>query len=143
MIRREGADPIFSAKFYRMVVQEVLLFGSETWVLMATFLASSDGDEGSNAEELDLETVGGREGSPGSRDQTSLVLHQQEAGDDRRVGGPTANIQGFCKVDGIRGRGEVAQTVASDGCGTAVEDHAKRYFGSRVIAAEAGIWQVW
>ena len=33
LLRREGADPIISEKFYCTVVQTVLLFGSETWVL--------------------------------------------------------------------------------------------------------------
>ena len=37
-LRREGADPIISEKFYRVVVQAVLLFGSETWVLSAAML---------------------------------------------------------------------------------------------------------
>ena len=31
--RREGADPITSAAFYRSVVQAVLLFRAETWAL--------------------------------------------------------------------------------------------------------------
>ena len=38
LLRREGADPIISAKFYDAVVQAVLLFGSETWVLTAAML---------------------------------------------------------------------------------------------------------
>ena len=38
LLRREGAEPIISAKFYRALVQAVLLFGSENWVLMAVML---------------------------------------------------------------------------------------------------------
>ena len=38
LLRREGADPIISEKFYRTVVQAVLLFGSETWVLTAAMM---------------------------------------------------------------------------------------------------------
>ena len=34
-MRQEGADPIISAEFYRVVVQAVLLFEEETWVLSA------------------------------------------------------------------------------------------------------------
>ena len=33
LLRREGADLIISERFCCAVVQEVLLFGSETWVL--------------------------------------------------------------------------------------------------------------
>ena len=33
MLRREGAEPLVSTIFYRVVVQVVLLFGEETWVL--------------------------------------------------------------------------------------------------------------
>ena len=33
LLRREGAEPRVSAIFYRAVVQTVLLFGAETWVL--------------------------------------------------------------------------------------------------------------
>ena len=35
LIRQEGADPRVVAIFYREVVQAVLLYGSETWVLLA------------------------------------------------------------------------------------------------------------
>ena len=34
-LRREGAEPAVSAKLYCTVVQAVLLFGAETWVLLA------------------------------------------------------------------------------------------------------------
>ena len=33
LIRQEGADPRVTAMLYRAVVQEILLYGSETWVL--------------------------------------------------------------------------------------------------------------
>ena len=33
LLRREGAEPQVSAMFYRALVQTVLLFGAETWVL--------------------------------------------------------------------------------------------------------------
>ena len=38
LLRRKGADPITSAKFYRAVVQSVLLFGAKTCVLSAAML---------------------------------------------------------------------------------------------------------
>ena len=41
--RREGADPIISAKFYRAVVQAVLLFVAETWVLSEAMLNKLEG----------------------------------------------------------------------------------------------------
>ena len=43
MLRQEGADPIISEKFYCAVVQAVLLFGSETWVLTAAILQKLEG----------------------------------------------------------------------------------------------------
>ena len=33
---QEGPDPIISAAFYHMVVQAVILFGTETWVLTSS-----------------------------------------------------------------------------------------------------------
>ena len=36
LIRREGADPRVSEIFYLTVVQSVLLFGSDTWILLTT-----------------------------------------------------------------------------------------------------------
>ena len=43
MLRREGTDPILSEKLYRAVVQVVLLFGDETWVLKAAMLKNLKG----------------------------------------------------------------------------------------------------
>ena len=42
-LRRDGAEPIVSAKFYHAVVQAVLLFGSETWVLTAAMIQKLEG----------------------------------------------------------------------------------------------------
>ena len=38
MLHREGSEPPVSTKFYRAVVQAVILFGSETWVLSAPMI---------------------------------------------------------------------------------------------------------
>ena len=46
LLRREGADLIVSENLYRAVVQAVLLFGSETWVLMETMLKTGGGTRG-------------------------------------------------------------------------------------------------
>ena len=43
MLRRDGADPIILEKFYRTVVQALLLFGSETWVLTAAMMQNLEG----------------------------------------------------------------------------------------------------
>ena len=43
MLRREGADPLISESFYCTVVQAVLLFGSETLLLMAEMLQKLEG----------------------------------------------------------------------------------------------------
>ena len=58
-LRRKGADLILSEKFYRVVVQAVLLFGSKTLVLTnrfcknlrgpRAFLAAGDREEGSKS----------------------------------------------------------------------------------------------
>ena len=43
LLWREGAEPEVSGKFYRAVVQAVLLFGAETWVLMETMMQQLEG----------------------------------------------------------------------------------------------------
>ena len=43
MLRWEGAYPIISAKFYRAVVQAVILFGLETWVVKAAMMQKLEG----------------------------------------------------------------------------------------------------
>ena len=73
-----------------------------------------------------------------------MGIRQQEAGNGSGVGVPTANNQGLCQGDGIRGRGEVSQAVVDKGgCGTINESHVKSYFGGSVGAAATGIWQAW
>ena len=43
LLRREVVDPIVSEKFYRAVVQAVIIFEAETWVLMAEMLQKLEG----------------------------------------------------------------------------------------------------
>ena len=43
MLRQEGLEPIISAKFYCAVVQAVLLFGLETWLLTAAMMQNLEG----------------------------------------------------------------------------------------------------
>ena len=43
VLRRENAPPRVSAKFYKAIVQSVLLYGSETWVLSPAVLARLEG----------------------------------------------------------------------------------------------------
>ncbi len=43
MLRWENAPPRVSAKFYKAIVQSVLLYGSETWVLSPAALARLEG----------------------------------------------------------------------------------------------------
>ena len=38
LLRREGVDTKVSASFYRAVVRAILLYGSETWVLLASIV---------------------------------------------------------------------------------------------------------
>ena len=44
LVRREGAEPSGSEKFYRVVVQSVLLCGAEPWVLTDTMSQRIDGE---------------------------------------------------------------------------------------------------
>ena len=43
LLRREGADPKLEEKFYRAVIQVLLLFGVETWVILAAMEWKVDG----------------------------------------------------------------------------------------------------
>ncbi len=43
VLRSENATPLVAAKFYKAVVQAVLLYGSETWNLMKAVLARLEG----------------------------------------------------------------------------------------------------
>ena len=43
LMRREGADLIILAKFYRAVVYTVILFGGKTWVLSAAMINKLEG----------------------------------------------------------------------------------------------------
>ena len=43
LLRREVVDLIVSEKFYRAVVQAVIFFGAETWVLTANMLQKLEG----------------------------------------------------------------------------------------------------
>ena len=38
MLRREGSDPKVVVMFYRVVTQARILFGSETWLLLAAMI---------------------------------------------------------------------------------------------------------
>ena len=43
LLLRVGADPLVLAKFYRMVVRVVLVFGLETWVMLASMSKHIEG----------------------------------------------------------------------------------------------------
>jgi hypothetical protein len=43
VLTREGATPRVSAMFYKAVIQTVLLYGSETWVLTARIISKLEG----------------------------------------------------------------------------------------------------
>ncbi len=43
VLRAENVPPRIAAKFYKAVVQAMLLYGSKTWVLLTTALASLEG----------------------------------------------------------------------------------------------------
>ena len=43
LLCREGAEPAVSEKFYRSVVQAVLFFGADTWVLTETITQRLEG----------------------------------------------------------------------------------------------------
>ena len=89
--------------FYRAVVQAVLLFGAETWVLsVATekriagvhtfFFAAGDGETGEEATGWDLAAGRGRERSEGGGDSGHTDIHQQAPSESGTVGGRPAHI---------------------------------------------------
>jgi hypothetical protein len=43
VLHKENAPPQISAKFYKAILQSVLLYGSETWVLSTAALARLEG----------------------------------------------------------------------------------------------------
>ena len=43
LLWREGAEPTVSAQFYRMVVQALLLFGADIWVITETMIQQLEG----------------------------------------------------------------------------------------------------
>ena len=43
MLRKEGEDPFISEELYRVVVQAVLLFGEETWVMLTVIAKKLEG----------------------------------------------------------------------------------------------------
>ena len=43
ILQREGAEPIASGKFYRAVVQSVILLGANTWVLTEAMIQQLEG----------------------------------------------------------------------------------------------------
>ena len=43
ILRREGEEPFVLEKFYRAVIQVVLLFGAETWFLSAPMAQRLEG----------------------------------------------------------------------------------------------------
>jgi len=43
VLRQENAPPRVSAKFYKAIVQSILLYGSETWVLSSAVMARLEG----------------------------------------------------------------------------------------------------
>jgi len=43
VLRRENAPPQISAKFYKAIMQSVIMYGSETWVLSPAAMARLEG----------------------------------------------------------------------------------------------------
>ena len=43
LLRRKGADPRVAAMLYRALVQAIILYGSETWVLLAEMYRKVEG----------------------------------------------------------------------------------------------------
>ena len=57
VLRRENAPPRVSAKFYKAIVQSVLLYGSETWVLSPAVLARLEGFHTRAAYRMAMENI--------------------------------------------------------------------------------------
>ncbi len=57
VLRRENAPPRVGAKFYKVIVKSVLLYGSETWVLSPAVLARLEGFHTPTAYQMANENV--------------------------------------------------------------------------------------
>ena len=79
-------DPTISENFYRAVVQSVLIFGSEIWVLMEAIMQNIEGVcvgfprqvTGEKAQRIRFETSprgGGKQYDAGDGNKTSYGLH--------------------------------------------------------------------
>ena len=103
LIWQEGADPKVSASFYRAVVQEIILYTSETWVLSVSMAKRIEGTHlevmimiSGNREELlgdgTWEKPGGRRHMRGSGNPVRSDLHRATAGNRGTVDGATSLI---------------------------------------------------
>ena len=43
LLRREGADPMVAAMFYRDLVQAIIIYGSEMWLLFVAMESKFEG----------------------------------------------------------------------------------------------------
>ena len=57
LLMREGAEPTVSEKIYRAVVKAVLLFGTDTWVLMETMFQQLEEAHVSSLRQIKLKLV--------------------------------------------------------------------------------------
>ena len=102
LLRREEAEPRVSAISYRAVVQAILLYGSETWVLSATMERKVEGIHtgflrqimGKRVRQLRDGTwqTPGAEGVREAAGTQSEDLHRETAGNRGSVGGTTSFI---------------------------------------------------
>ena len=139
-LRREGADPKFLANFYHAVVQAVLLFGADTWVLSAPmvqrlevayvgFLRKVIGKKAKRLRDGLWQQAASKTVLQGGRDTAALDICGQETGNSGGVGGPMANFRCLYQRDGLLVRGETpGAVVEAGGSREEAEGHGRSNF---------------
>ena len=112
LLRREGAYPRVAEIFYRAVVQDILLYGSNTWVLSVEMEKDVEGAYMGFFRQItgkqlwrildrtwEMPRGGSSAGSGGK--SVKYDLYRETAGNCGTVGGVTTGIQIVCRGEGL------------------------------------------
>jgi hypothetical protein len=91
VLQADNTPPKVSAKFYKAVVQSVLLYGSKSWNLSTTALARLEGFHVKAAYRMCVGLPGHQQRAQGVWDAHHLALYWRQAGDDLQVRGGQAD----------------------------------------------------
>ena len=98
--------------FYRAVVQAILMYGSEMWVLLATMEKKVEGDTHDIPQTYhgEVRSADSRQDTRDARGGSSVggggnavddVLYMEKAGKRGTVGGVTTDIISVCREEGL------------------------------------------